>query len=135
MGKTLFEKIWNAHAVKELPGGATLVYIDRHLVHEVTSPQAFAALRERGLTVKYPERAIATVDHIVPTQDQFIRPYQDTLAEEMLQAIEENTKDFGIQFFGLDSDSQGIVHIIFEALGQISHPDNVIGAQNHDPFD
>jgi len=78
----------------------------------VTSPQAFQALRERGLEVKYPERTVSTVDHIVPTQNQLIRPYKDDLAEQMLQAIEQNTADFGIRFFGLDSDSQGIVHII-----------------------
>lgn len=112
MGKNLFNKVWDLHKVAQLSETRDQLFIGLHLVHEVTSPQAFAALRERGLKVKYPERAIATVDHIVPTQDQFIRPYQDSLAEEMLQAIEENTKEFGIQFFGLDSDAQGIVHII-----------------------
>jgi 3-isopropylmalate/(R)-2-methylmalate dehydratase large subunit len=112
MGKNLFNKVWDLHKVEQLSETRDQLFIGLHLVHEVTSPQAFAALRERGLKVKYPERAIATVDHIVPTQDQFIRPYQDTLAEEMLQAIEVNTKEFGIEFFGLDSESQGIVHII-----------------------
>jgi len=112
MGKNLFNKVWDLHKVASLSETRDQLFIGLHLVHEVTSPQAFQALRERGLPVKYPQRTVSTVDHIVPTQDQLIRPYQDDLAEQMLQAIERNTKDFGLRFFGLNSDSQGIVHII-----------------------
>jgi len=112
MGKNLFNKVWDLHKVAALSETRDQLFIGLHLVHEVTSPQAFQALRERDLKVKYPERTVATVDHIVPTQGQLIRPYQDDLAEQMLQAIETNTTDFGLRFFGLDSDSQGIVHII-----------------------
>ncbi len=112
MGKNLFNKVWDLHKVTALSESRDQLFIGLHLVHEVTSPQAFAALRERNLSVKYPDRTLATVDHIVPTQKQLFRPYKDDLAEKMLVAIEDNTKDFGIQFFGLDSDSQGIVHII-----------------------
>ncbi len=112
MGKNLFNKVWDLHKVASLSETRDQLFIGLHLVHEVTSPQAFQALRERGLPVKYPERTVCTVDHIVPTQQQLIRPYRDDLAEQMLQAIETNTTDFGLRFFGLDSDSQGIVHII-----------------------
>jgi len=112
MGKNLFNKVWDLHKVASLSETRDQLFIGLHLVHEVTSPQAFQALRERNLPVKYPGRTLATVDHIVPTQNQLVRPYRDDLAEEMLVAIEDNTRDFGIQFFGLDSDSQGIVHII-----------------------
>ena len=112
MGKNLFNKVWDLHKVTSLSKTRDQLFIGLHLVHEVTSPQAFQALRERNLPVKYPDRTVATVDHIVPTKDQFIRPFGDNLAEEMMQAIEKNTKDFGIRFLGIDSDSQGIVHII-----------------------
>ena len=112
MGKNLFNKVWDLHKVALLSETRDQLFIGLHLVHEVTSPQAFQALKERGLPVKYPDRTVATVDHIVPTQNQMIRPYKDDLAEQMLAAIEQNTKEFGIRFFGLDSDSQGIVHII-----------------------
>ncbi len=112
MGQNLFNKVWDLHKVASLSETRDQLFIGLHLVHEVTSPQAFQALRERGLPVKYRDRTVATVDHIVPTQHQLIRPYRDDLAEQMLQAIEKNTREFGIRFFGLDSESQGIVHII-----------------------
>jgi 3-isopropylmalate/(R)-2-methylmalate dehydratase large subunit len=112
MGKNLFDKVWDLHTVSQLSPTRDQLFIGLHLVHEVTSPQAFAALKERGLPVRYPDRTVATVDHIVPTRDQFIRPFQDSLAEEMMEALENNCREFGIRFFDLDSDSQGIVHII-----------------------
>lgn len=112
MGRTLFTKVWDAHRVAALSATRDQLFVALHLVHEVTSPQAFQALRERGLAVKYPQRTIATVDHIVPTLQQQIRPYDDSLAEEMLQALETNTREFGIRFLGLGSEQQGIVHII-----------------------
>ena len=112
MGKNLFHKVWDLHKVAALSTTRDQLLIGLHLVHEVTSPQAFQALRERNLPVRYPDRTVATVDHIVPTLNQRIRPFRDLMAEEMMCAVENNTTDFGIRLFGLDSDSQGIVHII-----------------------
>jgi 3-isopropylmalate/(R)-2-methylmalate dehydratase large subunit len=116
MGKSLFCKVWDAHAVRELPSGQTQLFIGLHLIHEVTSPQAFQMMRERGLKVAYPDRTYATVDHIVPT-DIRTRPLMDSMAEEMLGAIEENTQEFDIPLFNLHDDRQGIVHIIGPELG------------------
>ncbi len=109
--RNLFEKVWDLHAVRTLPSGQTQLFIGLHLIHEVTSPQAFAMLRERKLTVPFPERTFATVDHIIPTQNQ-ARPFQDVLAEEMMSAIEKNCRDFGIKLFNLDDKRQGVVHIV-----------------------
>ena len=100
MGKTLFDKVWDLHAVRELPGGQTQLFIGLHLLHEVTSPQAFQMLREKGLKLLFPRRTFATFDHIVPTENQKARPFADPLAEEMMQAMEKNTKDFGVKLFG-----------------------------------
>jgi 3-isopropylmalate/(R)-2-methylmalate dehydratase large subunit len=116
MSRNLFDKIWDLHTVATLPSGQTQLFIGLHLIHEVTSPQAFAMLEERGLKVLRPDRTFATVDHIVPTDDQ-TRPFADELAEKMMQAIERNTAAHGIEFFGLDTDHQGIVHVIGPELG------------------
>ena len=116
MGQSLFYKVWDAHAVRTLPSGQTQLFIGLHLVHEVTSPQAFDMLRERGLNIAYPERTFATVDHIVPTSD-VARPFADEMAEDMMIAIEENAQQFGLSFFGLDDERQGIVHVIGPELG------------------
>jgi len=116
MARTLFQKVWDRHAVRTLPNGQTQLYIGLHLVHEVTSPQAFAELRERGLTVRAPERTFATVDHIVPTRGQ-VRPFADAMAESMVAALERNCREHGIRFFDLASGSQGIVHVIGPELG------------------
>lgn len=115
-GKTLFDKVWDLHAVRELPNGQTQLFIGLHLIHEVTSPQAFEMLREKGLKVAHPECTFATVDHIVPTQSQ-ARPFADGLAEEMMQALERNVKEFGVRFFDFASGSQGIVHVVGPELG------------------
>ena len=116
MGKNLLDKVWDLHKVGVLPSGQDQLFIGLHLVHEVTSPQAFQALTDRGLRVLFPGRTFATVDHIVPTDTQ-ARPFADAQAEAMLQAIEGNTREHGIQFFGLGSPEQGIVHIIGPELG------------------
>lgn len=116
MGTNLLNKVWDLHKVTTLDTGQDQLFIGLHLVHEVTSPQAFQMIRERGLTVLYPQRTFATVDHIVPTADQE-RPFADTLAEEMMQALERNTEEYGIEFFGLTTDHQGIVHVIGPELG------------------
>lgn len=116
MGQTLFEKVWNQHAVRQLPTGQTQLYIGLHLVHEVTSPQAFEMLRVRGLRVKAPHRTFATLDHIVPTGSQ-IRPFADGMAEDMAAALERNCREQGIPLFDLASGRQGIVHVIGPELG------------------
>jgi 3-isopropylmalate/(R)-2-methylmalate dehydratase large subunit len=115
MAQTLFEKIWHRHVVKELPDGSVLLYIDRHLVHEVTSPQAFEGLRMSGRKVRRPELTYATMDHNVPTdtQDEILDP----ISRAQVEALEKNCADFGVTLYGLNSDHQGIVHIIGPELG------------------
>jgi 3-isopropylmalate/(R)-2-methylmalate dehydratase large subunit len=116
MKRTLLDKVWEAHSVRELPGGQTQLFIGLHLVHEVTSPQAFQMLRELGLGVPYPDRTIATVDHIIPT-DSEVRPFEDEQAEGMMSAIERNCREFGIRLFDRATGHQGIVHVIGPELG------------------
>ncbi|MFK0733681.1 MAG: 3-isopropylmalate dehydratase large subunit [Gloeotrichia echinulata IR180] len=113
---TLFDKVWDLHTVGTLPSGLTQLFIGLHLIHEVTSPQAFAMLRERGLKVLFPERTVATVDHIVPTDNQ-ARPFVDQLAESMIEALEQNCQENGITFYNIGSGNQGIVHVIAPELG------------------
>ncbi|MEA5553026.1 3-isopropylmalate dehydratase large subunit [Anabaena cylindrica UHCC 0172] len=113
---TLFDKVWDLHTVGTLPSGLTQLFIGLHLIHEVTSPQAFAMLRERDLKVLFPERTIATVDHIVPTENQ-ARPFVDSLAEEMIQALEKSCQENDITFYNIGSGNQGIVHVIAPELG------------------
>ena len=113
---TLFDKIWDLHTVGTLETGETQLFIGLHLIHEVTSPQAFQMLEERGLPVLHPERTFATVDHIVPT-DRQVRPLSDPMAEQMYGVLERNVARHGIAFFGLDSEYQGIVHVIGPELG------------------
>ncbi|MEB3190908.1 MAG: 3-isopropylmalate dehydratase large subunit [Snowella sp.] len=114
--RTLFDKVWDLHTVKILPSGQTQLFIGLHLIHEVTSPQAFAMLRERGLQVLYPDRTVATVDHIVPTDSQ-VRPFKDDLAEEMMQSLERNAEENEIRFYNIGSGNQGIVHVIAPEQG------------------
>ncbi len=111
MGRTLLDKVWEAHTVRELPSGQTQLFIGLHLIHEVTSPQAFAMLNDLGLSVKYPERTFATIDHIVPTTS-IERPFADPLAEEMTKFLTESCKKYGVKFFDLLSGQQGIVHVV-----------------------
>ncbi len=116
MPTTLFEKVWRAHSVRRLPNGQHQLFVGLHLIHEVTTPQAFDMLRARGLRVAMPERTVATVDHIVPTLDQR-RPFIDVMAEDMLSALERNCREHGIRLLGIDSGHQGIVHVIGPELG------------------
>ncbi len=113
---TLFDKVWDLHTVGTLASGQTQLFIGLHLIHEVTSPQAFAMLRERGLKVLFPQRTVATVDHIVPTDNQ-ARPFVDTLAEEMMQALETNCQENDITFYNIGTGNQGIVHVIAPEQG------------------
>lgn len=111
MGKNLFQKVWERHEVAKLSNGQSQLFIGLHLLHEVTSPQAFAMIRELGLKVAYPERTFATHDHIIPT-DNLARPFKDALAEEMMAALEKNTADFGIRLFGVKDNRYGVIHIV-----------------------
>src|SRR5215212_6058697 len=101
MAETLFQKVWDAHTVRRLPSGQTQLFIGLHLIHEVTTPQAFDMLNARGLRVAMRDRTIATVDHIVPTLDQR-RPFLDVMAEDMLSALERNCREHGIRLIGID---------------------------------
>ena len=116
MGKTLLQKVWDLHTVRQLPTGQTQLFVGLHLVHEVTTPQAFDALRQRGWTVAHPDRTFATIDHIVPTRERR-RPFLDVMAEDMIAALERNCRDFGIRLAGIEDDRQGIVHVIGPELG------------------
>ncbi|CCC40845.1 3-isopropylmalate dehydratase large subunit [Haloquadratum walsbyi] len=119
---TLYDTVWEKHKVAELPNGQDQLFIGLHLVHEVTSPQAFGMLRERDLDVAFPDRTFATTDHIAPTTPQGReRPLQDDQAENMLQALEHNTSENGITFFGLNGEKQGITHVVAPELG-LSQP-------------
>ena len=113
---TLFDKVWDLHTVGTLPSGLTQLFIGLHLIHEVTSPQAFSMLKGRDLKVLFPQRTIATVDHIVPTENQ-ARPFVDNMAEEMIQALEKNCQEHNITFYNIGSGNQGIVHVIAPELG------------------
>ncbi|MBK1883865.1 3-isopropylmalate dehydratase large subunit [Luteolibacter pohnpeiensis] len=123
MGKSLFQKVWESHTVGTLADGRTQLFIGTHLIHEVTSPQAFGMLRDLGLSVKYPQRTFATVDHIVPTENQDAP--QDPLAAEMMVALQKNAEDFGITYFDLASGKQGIVHVVGPEQG-ITQPGTTI---------
>jgi 3-isopropylmalate/(R)-2-methylmalate dehydratase large subunit len=116
MARTLYEKVFDRHTVRRLPSGQYQLFMGLHLVHEVTSPQAFEMLRDRGLGVLHPERTFATVDHIIPTHSQR-RPLADPLAEHMLVALERNVAEHGIRFFAPAAGEQGIVHVIGPELG------------------
>ena len=116
MGRSLLSKVWDLHAVRKLPTGQTQLFVGLHLVHEVTSPQAFAMLKEKGWKVAFPSRTVATVDHIIPTTS-VARPFADVEAEEMLVSLQRNTKDFGVPLHDLGAPEQGIVHVIGPELG------------------
>ena len=122
--RNLFDTVWDQHAVGQLASGQTQLFIGQHLIHEVTSPQAFGMLREMGLGVKYPHRTFATVDHIVPT-NEFTEPFSDSLADAMIQELRKNCKEYDITFFDLDSGKQGVVHIVGPEQG-ITQPGTTI---------
>ena len=129
MPKTLFEKIWDRHVVETLPDGTTLIYIDRHLVHEVTSPQAFEGLRLSDRRVRRPELTIATMDHNVPTDDRLV--IRDPISKAQIEALAANCTEFGIRLYDLQSDRQGIVHIIGPELGLTLPGTTVVCGDSH----
>src|SRR5690625_1381251 len=116
MARTMFEKLWDSHVVWEEPGKPTLLYIDLHLVHEVTSPQAFEGLRMHGRKVRRPDRTVATMDHNVPTWDRSL-PITDTISLKQMDTLSKNCEEFGVRLYDLHSEGQGIVHVIGPELG------------------
>jgi len=135
--KTLFEKIWSCHVVAQEPGSPAVLYIDLHLVHEVTSPQAFTGLRRRGLKVRRPDRTVATIDHGVPTRLAEGDPvegrlaYADEMSRKQIHMMEENCREFGIPLFGLDNPNQGIVHIIGPEQGLTQPGMTIVCGDSH----
>src|SRR5256886_2759620 len=122
--RTLFRKVWDAHVVHRFPEGPALLYVDLHLVHEVTSPQAFEGLRQAGRRVRRPELTVATVDHNVPTGDRAL-PIEDPVSARQLDALAANAREFGVELFDLRSPSQGIVHVIGPEQG-LTQPGMII---------
>jgi len=116
MKKTLFDKVWDSHVVKSIPGGPDVLFIDRHMVHEVTSPVAFLGLKNRGIKVLHSERTFATADHNTPTLNQHL-PVEDPLSANQLAALERNAKEHGISYWGLGHEKNGIVHVVGPEYG------------------
>ena len=128
--QTLFQKIWNAHVVAQQPDSPAVLYVDLHLVHEVTSPQAFSGLRARGLRVRRPDKTVATVDHSVPTHDRSL-PIVDEMAARQIQILEDNCRQFGITLYGIGSPYQGIVHVIGPELGFTQPGRTIVCGDSH----
>src|SRR6478672_7423859 len=129
MAQTLFEKVWNRHVVSATDQ-ATLLYIDRHLIHEVTSPQAFYGLRLAGRKVRRPDLTFATVDHNIPT-DSTRLDVKDILSRAQISALQKNCAEFGIPYYGLDSNRQGIVHVIGPELGITLPGQTIVCGDSH----
>ena len=128
--RTLFEKIWDAHLVAQPPGRSPILYIDLHLVHEVTSPQAFDGLRAAGRKVRQTARTVATVDHNIPTEPRGT-PITDLIAAKQISALQNNCKEFGIRLFDMDSPEQGIVHVIGPELGLTQPGMTIVCGDSH----
>src|SRR5437016_8030744 len=130
MPRTLFEKVWDAHVVRAAQNEPTLLYIDLHLVHEVTSPQAFDGLRAAGRRVRRPDLTIATIDHNVPTTDRAL-PIADPTAAKQINALRRNCAEFGITLFDINSNEQGIVHVIGPELGLTQPGMTIVCGDSH----
>ena len=127
---TLYDKVWDSHTVAKLDSGQDQIFIGLHLIHEVTTPQAFGMLKEIGAGVAFPDRTMGTVDHIIPTLSQ-IRPYEDEQAEKMMAALEQNVNEFGVRFLHLDTGKQGIVHVIGPELGVTQPGMTIVCGDSH----
>ena len=130
MSQTLFDKLWDAHVVREVDGEPALLYIDLHLIHEVTSPQAFDGLRQAGRKVRRPDRTFGTVDHNVPTTDRNL-PIADVTAATQVETLRRNCRDFGVQLFDIHSPEQGIVHVIGPELGLTQPGMTIVCGDSH----
>lgn len=130
MGKTLYEKLWDCHVVHEEEGQPAILYIDLHLIHEVTTPQAFDGLRAAGRKVRRPDRTLGTMDHSIPTTDRSI-PFEDPVAKKQVDALEANCKEFGITLYNLYSENQGIVHVIAPEQGVTQPAQTIVCGDSH----
>ncbi|MCB0013784.1 MAG: 3-isopropylmalate dehydratase large subunit, partial [Anaerolineales bacterium] len=128
--KTLFEKIWESHEVMAEPGSPAVLYIDLHLIHEVTSPQAFSGLRQKGLKVRRPDRTVATMDHSIPTIGLGL-PLRDKIAARQLEQLATNCKEFSIELYGMDSPNRGIVHVIGPEQGLTQPGMTIVCGDSH----
>ena len=128
--KTLFDKVWDSHVVKHIEDGPDVLFIDRHLVHEVTSPVAFLGIKNRGIGVLYPQRTFATADHNTPTINQHL-PVQDPLSANQLKALEENAKEYGISHWGLGHSKNGIVHVVGPEYGITQPGATIVCGDSH----
>ena len=131
MGKTMFEKIWNEHIVSESQGEPALIYIDLHLIHEVTSPQAFEGLRLQNRSVRRPELTISPVDHNIPTDETRDQEIKDPIARQQVETLRENCRDFGITLYDVDNSSQGIVHVIGPEQGYTQPGMTIVCGDSH----
>ncbi|MEW5828092.1 MAG: 3-isopropylmalate dehydratase large subunit [Chloroflexota bacterium] len=130
MRKTLFQKVWDSHVVAQQPDSPAILYVDLHLVHEVTSPQAFTGLRQRGLKVRRPDKTFATLDHSTPTHDPSL-PIADPVAAAQIRRMEANASEFGVTLYGLDSPRRGIVHVIGPELGLTQPGMTIVCGDSH----
>ena len=130
MSKTLFDKVWDSHVVKHLNNGPDVLFIDRHMVHEVTSPVAFLGLKKRGVKVLFPNKTFATADHNTPTINQHL-PVQDPLSANQLKALEENSKEHGISYWGLGHEKNGIVHVVGPEYGITQPGATIVCGDSH----
>src|SRR5665213_3418832 len=130
MSKTLFDKVWDTHVVRKIEGGPDVLFIDRHLIHEVTSPVAFLGLKSRGIRVLYPERTFATADHNTPTINQHL-PVADPLSANQLNALEQNSNEYGISYWGLGHQKNGIVHVIGPEYGITQPGATIVCGDSH----
>jgi 3-isopropylmalate/(R)-2-methylmalate dehydratase large subunit len=128
--KTLYDKIWDAHTVHQTPDGPAILYIDRHLIHEVTSPQAFQGLRDRGIPLRRPDLTTATIDHSIPTTDRS-QPMTDEQAKKQIEQLRTNCAEFGVQLYDIDTDYQGIVHVIGPELGLTQPGMTIVCGDSH----
>src|SRR6266851_2325365 len=130
MSRTLFEKVWDSHVVRAAQNEPALLYVDLHLVHEVTSPQAFEGLRAANRKVRRPDLTRATIDHNVPTTDRTV-PIADPIAAKQIQILRQNCVDFGIRLFDINSNEQGIVHVIGPELGLTEPGMTIVCGDSH----
>lgn len=130
MGKTLFDKIWSAHVVNHIPDGPDQLYIDRHYCHEVTSPQAFAGLRNRGIKVFRPERTVCSPDHNIPTKNQD-KPIVDPVSKNQVETLERNAREFGLEYYGVGDSRNGIIHVIGPETGLTLPGQTIVCGDSH----
>ena len=130
MSNTLFDKVWDSHVIRKIAGGPDVLFIDRHLIHEVTSPVAFLGLKERGIKVLYPERTFATADHNTPTINQHL-PVADPLSANQLKALENNSNEYGISHWGLGHQKNGIVHVVGPEYGITQPGATIVCGDSH----